>query len=110
MPIYDDWGKLTSRETDKMAWWNDDMMRWWHGDMVIVVKSFQKVVERKSIIAKSCHKLPNVVINCQKFLKAMVNCLNLPNVVKTLPKFQNKYNWMLKGTEAENNLPKDTKS
>ena len=43
-------------------------------------------------------------------LKAIVNCLNMPNVGKTLPKFQNNYNWMLKGTKAENNFPKDTKN
>ena len=61
-------------------------------------------------VDKSCHKLPKVVINCQKLLKAIVNCLNMPNVGKTLPKFQINYNWMLKGTKAKNNLPKDTES
>ena len=108
-----------------MAWWNDDSCRKFSNiaknckvpeSKSIISKSWHnlpKVVincQKLSWIAKSCHKLPNVNINCQKFLKAMVNCLNLPNVVKTLPKFQNNYNWMLKCTKAENNLPKDTKS
>ena len=64
MMIDTDWCKLTSRETDKMAWWNDgqhdDVVAWWHGNSCQKfpkkAKNY-KVAECKSIIAKSWQNL-----------------------------------------------------
>mgnify|MGYP006863853450 CR=1 FL=1 len=52
--------------------------------MVIVAKSFQKVVERKSIIAKSCHKLPKVPKGNGKLPKFAKCCQNIAKISKQL--------------------------
>ena len=85
-----DWCKLTSRQTDKMAWWNDDSCRKFPN----IAKNC-KVPESKSIISKSWHNLPKVAKGNSKLPEFAICWQNIIKISKQKLKFF---------------LPKDTKS